>query len=296
MGCFIVIFIISVIVAINLFVFNPLNYNLSWNPYSINDYKAEWDKQTILYPESENSTETVFVKSASQFRIYIRQNDLISVSIKLNANWRDCKELITLWYSLPGRSENDYFLDIGANIGICSMNFLDRGIKTISIEPIPSNLNLYTKSLLLLNPQMLKNVILFPCGVGEKLAASEIKIRKGNWGGSSILEDKQNYLRFPIKISTLNVLLSKFKGTIHLACLDIEGYEYYALLGAREILQRKIVRHFHMELLCKNLILINKKEDDIYDIFEKNGYIVNNKKYCKKTSDAFNLLISLKLA
>lgn len=294
MGYIFVVFIISIIVVISFFIYNPFTDNYLLNAYSLGDYNKKWDKQRILYPQSENSTETVLVSSRNKFRIYIRQNDLISINIKHSGNWGDCKELIRLWYALPGRGEDDYFLDIGANIGICSMNFLDRGIKTISIEPIPGNLNLYTKSLLL-NPQMLKRVTLFPYGVGENVATSEIRIRKGNWGGSSILEDSQNYLKYPIKISTLNVLLSKFNIKIHLACLDIEGYEYYALLGAKELLQKKLVRYFHMELLCKNLQLINKKENDIYDIFEKNGYTVNNKKYCKKKSDVFNILVSQKL-
>lgn len=264
-----------------------------WNTSNKNSQTRntlEWDKHTILYNELENNSYIATASSLHHFQIYVRPFDLISNSIKSGGNWQDCLELVRLWDRLPGREENDFFLDIGANIGICSMNFLDRGIRTISIEPIPGNLNLYTKSLLI-NKQMLKNVTLFPYGVGECEKDSEIKIRRGNYGGSSILEDSQNYLKFPIKIYTLNHLLSNLNSKIHLACLDVEGYEYYTLLGSIDLLKRKIVRHFYMELLCKNLLLINKKEDDIYNIFEQNGYHLS-KKYCKKPSDAFNILVS----
>lgn len=108
----------------------------------------EWDKRTVLYKELGDDSRPVRTKSNSNFQIYVRRNDIISNAISSIGTWYDCIALMRSWDSLPGKQSNDYFLDIGANIGICSMNLIDKGVKTISIEPLPGNLNLYTKSLL----------------------------------------------------------------------------------------------------------------------------------------------------
>lgn len=53
--------------------------------------------------------------------------------------------------------------------------------------------------------------------------------------------------------------MAKFTGKIHLACLDVEGYEYNVLLEATETLKRKIVRHYFMELRCEYIRMVGKK-------------------------------------
>lgn len=250
----------------------------------------EWDKRTVLYKELGDDSRPVRTKSNSNFQIYVRRNDIISNAISSIGTWYDCIALMRSWDSLPGKQSNDYFLDIGANIGICSMNFIDKGVKTISIEPLPGNLNLYTKSLLL-NPQMLDKVTLFPVGVGEKETTSVMKVLPGNWGGASLLKDLKGFVNYTVNISTLDKVMAKFTGKIHLACLDVEGYEYNVLLGATETLKRKIVRHYFMELRCEYIRMVGKKEDDFYNFFEKYGYHMN-KRYCKSPTEEFNIVIT----
>lgn len=250
----------------------------------------KWNKREILYKELGNDSIVVQTNTSGHFKIFVRENDFISNYIRKEGNWYDCISLLHLWNNLPGKNEIDFFLDIGANIGICSMNFIDIGVKTISIEPLPDNVNLYTKSLLI-NPHMLNNVELYPYGVGQNDSTSVMKIQRGNWGGSSFLSNVKGFRSYFVSITTLDKILSKFLGKIHLACLDVEGYEYNVLLGANNTLQKKLVRHFLMEMRCEYLALNHKKEDDFYNLFEKYGYHMN-KSYCKNKNDAFDIIIS----
>lgn len=263
-----------------------------------NNYKNKyiWDGNTIACPDCRENVELVSIKNNNiiQYFIYIRnESDIISNVIKTKGDWPDCQKIRQLWFSLPGMEVGDYYMDAGANIGICSFGMLNIGIKTIAVEPIPNNLHILTSSLLLNNSKWIKNFTLFQVGLGKEDETNTINIEKGNWGGSSLFNLQQNYIKKEIHIVKLDDLLRNFNHKIHLSSVDIQGYELFMLEGGREILQKRIIRHFYMEIWCETYRKFNISEHDIYDLFEKYNYRVKEKQECNNIKTYFDIVVSL---
>ena len=81
-------------------------------------------------------------------------DDLISHEIRVHGVWDDCFPLIHMWKNTLKSSANEYskidsfFVDVGANIGSCSLMMAAAGVKVIAFEPSPSNLFYFSQSIL----------------------------------------------------------------------------------------------------------------------------------------------------
>ena len=138
-------------------------------------------------------------------------------------------------YLKPGMT----FVDIGANIGQHTL-FVSRVVgptgNVISFEPIP---HLYEQIKRSTEANAMTNISLFNLGCGDRESRETLYINKANIGASSIVASLKDSKEEQITIHIIKAedkLLTYKK--IDLIKIDVEGYEYQALLGLEKIIER----------------------------------------------------------
>jgi len=109
----------------------------------------------------------------------LAENDFVSNGIRRHSRWRDCERLSHVWQALDARvngsSQRDeprgIFLDVGANIGACTVEMLlSTRAHVVAFEPSPINLFYLTRSLRLVaqhHPELASRVLVFPLALGR---------------------------------------------------------------------------------------------------------------------------------
>ena len=125
------------------------------------------------------------------------QEDHISNAIASKGHWYDCLLLRRLWYApTADGKQGGLFLDIGSNIGSCTLEFLlytDAVI--IAVEPNPFNLYHLTRSLhrfARINPSIRSRVVVVTLALGDRLQLSSMHTPDGNAGNSFVVVEPSN--------------------------------------------------------------------------------------------------------
>jgi FkbM family methyltransferase len=145
-----------------------------------------------------------------------------------------------------------YLLDIGANIGLIGVPYAllrKRSPRNASqrmvycIEPIRANYNALVKNILL--NDLDREVSCINCGVGADHGAVEIQV-EGNLaegegtGTANILPTGSTYAceRIPLIITSVDRLIDDgvLQGRCDVMKLDTDGYDFFALQGATQLL------------------------------------------------------------
>ena len=122
-------------------------------------------------------------------------------------------------------------VDVGANIGNHSLYFaiMSKAMSVVAFEPTPNQIKIFKKNVEI---NKLKNVSLHECGLGEKRSKGIINGHDPkNAGGIRILNDPAG----SIDIKTLDSF--KLKGCDFIK-VDVEGFEYNVLIGAKKTITK----------------------------------------------------------
>jgi len=171
--------------------------------------------------------------------------DLVSEAVKHHGDWPECGDLSRIWNSgmmSPGSSKEDIFIDIGANIGVCTMHMAFRSDARTIIAFEPSEKNLwYLTGTFLANPDYASKVQLYPVGLGNQAVDLPIFAQPGN-AGHSVLGKPVAELGsdLPQKVGTIHVrllddIIRPPYPKVRLAKIDVEGFETNVLRGGREL-------------------------------------------------------------
>ena len=175
-------------------------------------------------------------------------------------------------------SEDSVFIDIGANIGLFSLHatkFVSKNGQIISFEPFPRNFNSLTTNIKL---NHFSNVQLEQIAIGEVEGSITLHYdeKEKNLGmvsttpfGKSIKEE--------VKMTSLDSYLNQNpKPKVDLIKIDIEGFEYPALLGMKDTLTT-----FYPTLLIEILnddkqLNQNKKCEELLKTLGYNKYFIDD--------------------
>jgi FkbM family methyltransferase len=122
-------------------------------------------------------------------------------------------------------------IDVGANVGYYTLMIaqcINPGGHIIAIEPSPENLpelklNIRTNQI---------SATVLPYAVGSH-NLSGIGLRAGIWSGIAEDDAEADAIAYRVEQVTLDSIVT---GSVDFVKLDIEGYEYRALLGAQKLL------------------------------------------------------------
>mmetsp|Transcript_35992 Transcript_35992/g.67126 ORF Transcript_35992/g.67126 Transcript_35992/m.67126 type:complete len:382 (+) Transcript_35992:92-1237(+) len=150
-----------------------------------------------------------------------------------------------------GHLPHNFFVDVGSNIGSCSVNMAAIGVKSVAVEPFQAHVDIIQSSKDI-NKHM--SIHLVHGGVGENATTVMTKFvhGRGNYGSTMFVPQKniapalrRRRLGLPaedtnqtLDIVTLEDILSVSEGVVPLVKLDCEGCEWEALLSAKSQLDK----------------------------------------------------------
>ena len=113
--------------------------------------------------------------------------------------------MLAWWHALPHHKARGIFLELGANVGACTIEMLVRTNATVvAFEPNPSNLFYLQSSLLRLAPQLQARVRVYPLGIGNTAAQLTIYEEHRNAGSSQIGNPKWGGRKRTVQVERLD--------------------------------------------------------------------------------------------
>ena len=188
--------------------------------------------ESIINTIKFNKSKPLFVTSFYDFKIYYYADKQTGTKLYFSRN--ETKEIKFIKKKIEN---NSWFVDIGSNIGLYSLNISNvnskyKKVKTFSIEPNPIIYKRLKKNYQLLvsqNKYVKNNYLLKNCAIGDKEGFGKID-KKVDHANVKIIKNKKKNINkefINIKITKLSYLLKKYKiNNIFCIKIDTEGYEF----------------------------------------------------------------------
>jgi len=167
------------------------------------------------------------------------------------------------------------FLDIGANEGFFSVlasRLVGPRGRVIAVEP-QQRLDPVIRRNLELNA--CANVSLFSCAISDRRGGAELHLSPDTNTGSTALYQSTRYRlpRVTVPVTTLEDFLDQVElETVDLVKVDIEGFEYEAILGSPAIFESGRVRAIALELHPGPIASRGLEPSAIAQFLERCGY------------------------
>lgn len=169
----------------------------------------------------------------------------------------------------------DVFVDVGANEGYFSI-IAGKAVgptgRVIAVEPQSRLQSVIARNV---KENAVPCVQVFQRAISDSIGVAELFVAPDRNSGSSGLSRATRY-KVPTE-SVLQTTLGDFfrllkLESVRLMKMDIEGFEYEAVLGSRELFRSGVVEHFALELHPTILARRGKPEADIVRFLEECGY------------------------
>ena len=229
--------------------------------------------ESIIKTIKFDKSKPLFVTNFYDFKIYFYADKQTGTKLYFSRN--ETKEIKFLKNKIEN---NSWFVDIGSNIGLYSLNISNinskyKKVKTFSIEPNPIIFERLKKNYQLLvsqNKFVKNNFLLKNCAIGDSESFGKID-KNVDHANVKIIKNKKNNINkkfIKIKITKLSYLLKKYK-IENISCIkiDTEGYEF------------KIIKNFfnknNLKFFPKYLIVEHNNEKNYIrneQIILKNNY------------------------
>lgn len=154
--------------------------------------------------------------------------------------------------------ESFQVLDLGANLGLTAIALADicKKGKVIAVEPVPITFDFLEKNLF---NSGLDNIKAYNFAVGNKAATILMQARSAFLAGAFIADTYTSEIQdisVEVPVKTLDEVFDSFQlDRVDFVKLDVEGYELFALEGAKEILNRfKPIVYLEMNHWCLNIM------------------------------------------
>lgn len=188
------------------------------------------------------------------------------------------------------------FVDIGANIGSCTVTIASLGLHVVSVEPVINHVQTILGSMAI-NPSF--HIELHHAGVSHDTRIIQPIFFSGNrnWGATIVEEyvTEKRFAELQMK-SVQNVVGHR---DVSLMKIDCEGCEWAALKGARGVLHR--TQMLKIELIAKSFkagnetvssqdilkFLKEKGFDLFYDLYDSSNYFEKKATYIMETDRMF---------
>jgi len=170
------------------------------------------------------------------------------------------------------KNNQGVIIEVGANIGTETISYCDiakeYNTSVIAFEPVPSNVESIIRNQKL---NKLDNLELHTCLVADRKGKAFFNFPPGNNSGSGFIEKKhRNDSLQEYEVVTLDETIND--KVVSFISIDVEGFEFQVLLGAKEILTKYspvLIIEVNQKYL-KNRG--NSSVKEVYDFFKKLNY------------------------
>jgi FkbM family methyltransferase len=241
----------------------------------------------------------IYLTETGYFPICVHsKEDMISTRIRQYGLWDDCEDLVSfIWNEFeggPGRNtakQRLNIIDVGANIGSCSIRLALLGHRLLSFEPIDGNYKLFEKSIRLNN--LSESLQLIKAGASDFDGEASSVIEKGNAGNAIVLSaqssDREVGRIEEMVRSLTNSTFSRPHAVslvqldsyirdldyVHLLKLDCQGCEPAALRGADVSLRAGRVRSIVAEFSPPHLHAAGEDPAGLLEALAARGFAVS---------------------
>jgi len=179
-----------------------------------------------------------------KIKVLMRQDDILSLVRLFTTDDEPFDDIFErkVYDTCGAPKEGEIVIDVGAHIGLFTI-YASRlvgpnGI-VIAIEPHPDNFSILLSNIRL---NHLQNVIPVNMAIADKEGTAKLFIdKKSTTGHSIIFHRSENFLE--VRCTTLDFIVKRLGLThVDFIKMDIEGAEYRALRGCKEILRSNNVR------------------------------------------------------
>ena len=218
--------------------------------------------------------------SFCKFYAYPKKKDLSRWMIRNLQIWD--KEIIEIISSMIGKKKTT-FLDIGCNYGAYSIPIAknNNNIDVYCFDPSENTLKKLEENIKLNNIQ---NITYFDIGIGETEKYVFFDDNIENFKNSGSYQVNNSNIGKKIKINSIDNLINQnfIKPNKNIIIkMDIEGYEFYALQGLQETINKFDVIIFFE--FSKKIIENHKNlEKDLLKFIQSNNFKIYDKKFNKK--------------
>jgi len=217
-----------------------------------------------------------------------------------------CNSLLYLWTisslstgvgdTITNNDNEGIFLDVGGNIGTCSLLLASIGAEVIAFEPMPPNYKVFVQSILA-NPTF--KIKLYPYGAGDYDAKAAGFTQDNNMGNGVIgmhipITRKDHIFKNDVQVKTLDQILwpsvslpveqRQAPPVIRVMKVDVQGYEYRAITGAKALFECGAIKTIQWEqeihflgkqganpmMICKFLMDLNYRVSSMDGVWYKN--------------------------
>ena len=234
-----------------------------WNhPLTRNERKGALLRYFIFHLLSTFRRKSVQIPFIENTHLNL-EDDLNGASTNYFTYLADFEEMMFLLHSL---SENDWFLDIGSNVGTWVV--LASGVtecKSIAIEPVKETYHKLIKNINLNNIQ--SKVHTNNIALGE--VESEVNISKSRGALNRILDSKQSDIELVHQKTLDDITIEKSPAIIK---IDVEGYEMQILKGGKRTLSNPELQSIIIELKG-NALKYGFSDEEIHHILTEYGFV-----------------------
>jgi FkbM family methyltransferase len=184
------------------------------------------------------------------------------------------------------------FLDIGANVGYFSLlasKAVGAGGVVLAVEPSLRELEVMIKNI---RRNRATNVAVISLAAAQHSSLLKLNLEPEHTGLNKIVsEDKWNLTQQTLATS-IQQLIPPHLLPIHLVKIDVEGYELFALIGIKSLLENRSILRLIIEISPEFLGEHGQRPDDIYEMLSGYGYKPNKhtEKEGKQWDEVFSLV------
>ena len=183
--------------------------------------------------------------------------------------------------------EGDVMLDVGANMGVYSLissSKIGRNGKIIAFEPDSDNFKIIKKSI---EVNRFNNISVFPFAVSDKEEQIFFEKNTFNSGNHHIRKKKTSVTQSSIDAIKLDDFLKK-EEKIDIIKMDIQGAEFFAFHGMKEIIEKFPNILIFAEYWVYGLKKMGVNPKEYIDLLESYGFLIyriNSSQACLEKMD-----------
>jgi len=167
-------------------------------------------------------------------------------------------------------------LDIGANVGyytLIAAGMVGDSGKVVAFEPEPGNFKLLSKSV---RKNKFKNIILCGKGLSNESGTGHLYLCEDNLGDHRAFDSGDDRRRIDIELVTVDEHLERLgiDRKVDLIKMDIQGFEYLALQGMRQVIQASAPLHLMIEFWPSGLKKAGADPEHLFQLLIESGFNV----------------------
>lgn len=202
-------------------------------------------------------------------RLFINKMDtVVSDTLLSTGTWEPF--VASLFIKLAKKTQT--IVDIGGNIGyftLLSALHAQPKAKIFTFEPDTTNFKLLEKTI---GENKLFNTTIEQRAVAQKSGQIRLFVDTNNFGDHRTYDSGDNRKSTPVKTTSLDDYFYSLSIDLDLIKMDIQGFEYFALLGAKQLLKAKRIKIILSELWPMGLQLAGCDWQEVIKLLKQSGF------------------------